>query len=82
MTPPTYDPFGRLLKEGDIDQWEARAGVALCLKKLCPLLDTTGNGLQTFFDIILPDGIQDRSPIVSHMMLMAAVEGVKVYGKV
>lgn len=80
MTPPVYDDFGRLIAEGGIDQWEARAGIAITLRKVCPLL--TGKELQLFFNIILPDGLNDRSADVAHLMLLAAVEGVKIHGKV
>uniref|UniRef100_A0A915IIR2 Uncharacterized protein n=1 Tax=Romanomermis culicivorax TaxID=13658 RepID=A0A915IIR2_ROMCU len=80
MIMPVYDDFGRLVSEGGVDKWEARSGLALTLRKLCPYLPNSL--LQNYFNIILPKGINDRSPNVSHLMLLAAVEGVKIHGKV
>lgn len=38
--------------------------------------------MQLAFNILIPDGLNDRSSEVSNFMLLAAVEGVKVHGKV
>lgn len=78
--PPVYDDFGRLISEGGVDEWEARAGVALTLKKLCPLL--TEKSIVQYFAIMLPDGLNDRSAEVRHLMLSAAIAGVKDHGEV
>ncbi|KAK7871251.1 hypothetical protein R5R35_007540 [Gryllus longicercus] len=78
MVPPKLDSLGRVVEQ-PVDTWEPRAGVALALVQLAPLLDAaTVSQLITFF---VGTGLGDRSPEVRKHMLAAALAAVDLHGK-
>lgn len=78
MTPARRDQYDRIIEEA-VDHWEARAGVALALTQLAPLLNT--EAVVTLANFFVPDALGDRHPEVRNKMLEAAMAVINKHGK-
>ncbi|KAG7170707.1 eIF-2-alpha kinase activator GCN1-like 1 [Homarus americanus] len=78
MTPAVKDQYDRVVMEA-IDLWEGRAGVALALKQLAPLLQA--DTVVTLANFFVPDALGDRNTEVRNKMLEAAMAVVNSHGK-
>lgn len=80
MPPPILDEFGRVISEQQIDEWQARTGVAMALGHLAPILPS--DQLLPLFNFYVPKGLGDRNGEVRSQMRSAALAAVNVHGKV
>lgn len=79
MTPAVRDKYDRVVVEA-VDLWEGRAGVAMALQQLAPLLTT--ETVVTLANFFVPDALGDRNAEVRNKMLEAAMSVVNSHGKV
>lgn len=79
MTPAVRDKYDRVVIEA-VDLWEGRAGVAMALQELAPLL--TSETVVTLANFFVPDALGDRNAEVRNKMLEAAMSVVNSHGKV
>lgn len=78
MTPAVRDKYDRVVVEA-VDLWEGRAGVAMALQQLAPLLTT--ETVVTLANFFVPDALGDRNAEVRNKMLEAAMSVVNSHGK-
>lgn len=79
MIPAIRDKYDRVIVEA-VDLWEGRAGVAVALKQLAPLLNA--DTVVTLANFFVPDALGDRQVEVRNKMLEAAMAVVNSHGKV
>lgn len=78
MTPAVRDQYDRIVVDA-VDLWEGRAGVAMALKQIAPLLQA--DTVVTLANFFVPDALGDRSVEVRNKMLEAAMAVVNSHGK-
>ena len=80
MAPPILDQFGRVISEAPPDLYPARAGIAMAIGKLSPLLPA--NEVERLFAFFVSKALGDRNSEVRVEMLKAAVLAINTHGKV
>ena len=80
LPPPVLDGFGRVISEAPIDQWQARAGIALAIGKVSPYIPQ--EEIEPLFEFFVKKSLSDRDPNVRQHMLDAAVAVINDHGKV
>ncbi|XP_071537961.1 stalled ribosome sensor GCN1 [Panulirus ornatus] len=78
MTPAVRDKYDRIILDA-VDLWEGRAGVAMALKQLAPLLKA--DTVVTLANFFVPDALGDRNAEVRNRMLEAAMAVISSHGK-
>ncbi|XP_006818140.1 LOW QUALITY PROTEIN: stalled ribosome sensor GCN1-like [Saccoglossus kowalevskii] len=79
VPPPVIDSLGRVVSESPPDQFHARCGIALSIKKMSPHLSQ--DEITPLFDFFVPGALGDKNEEVRKKMLDASLAAINVHGK-
>ena len=79
---PTVDQFGRAINNSEqVDEWEARCGIAITLNRLAESVPSTDESVTEVFSFFLHKGLNDRSQTVMNKMLEASISCLNFHGR-
>ena len=76
---PIFDHLGRISSAPFVDDWEARAGIAMALEKIVKFIPA--DEIEELFRFFIPDVLGDRNEKVRKRMQDAAVAAINAHGR-